>query len=770
MTDHNYVLYVDDDPDLLELGKRFLERNKEYTVTVLNSAFEALDILEKQPFDAIISDYQMPGMDGIEFLREVRSSGKAIPFILFTGRGREEVVIQALNEGADFYLQKGGDPRSQFAELSHKIHQAVRQRRLETSIRNHERRETDIINFLPDSTFAINTDGIIIAWNQAMEALTGLSSARMIGLGNFEYALPFYHERRPLLLDLILRDDPVTYSKYSSIKRDGEHLSAEITISHFHEGTGASFWFTASPLYDNLGVVVGAIESIREITEIKRAEAALRLDESRLEVLLKLNQMISEPMNDITNFALEQAVRLTESTLGYIAFVNEDESVLTMHAWSRAAMHECQIQKKPLTYPVESTGLWGESIRQRSPVITNDYKAPSLLKKGTPEGHVDLIRHLSVPVFDRDRIVVVAGVGNKSDNYGSSDIRQLELLIGGMWTIISRKQVEQELLRNHEELQAAYEEISATEEELRFHLDELTRQDEILRESGRQLNSMATNIPGVVYRFYVNPDGTYGFDYISERSMQILGLPNDLSTFFDNISKGIIQKDRDRFIRSVQHAIRTRTLWEFDGQYVKPSGEKIWVHAVSSPVIENNHLIFDGVIFDNTDRKQAEIEIRKKNEELYASYEKIAAGEKQFRNLLSSMPENVMVHKDGVIVYANQMAAEMTGFSKEELIGSRLGDIITQKDQEMVLRNLGQQDAGDQFGYYEIDMIHKSGALYHVILRSAPIVFNLIPSVVTILIDISDRKRDEKALLESENLYLTVSEPTEAASNNDHNS
>ena len=109
----------------------------------------------------------MPGMDGIEFLKTVRTSGNTIPFILFTGRGREDIVIQALNEGADFYLQKGGEPVSQFAELAHQIRQAVMQRQAEASIRDHERREQDIINFLPDATLAIDKKGTVIAWNRA---------------------------------------------------------------------------------------------------------------------------------------------------------------------------------------------------------------------------------------------------------------------------------------------------------------------------------------------------------------------------------------------------------------------------------------------------------------------------------------------------------------------------------------------------------------------------------------------------------------------------
>ena len=96
-----------------------------------------------------------------------------LPFIIFTGRSREEIVIQALNEGADFYIQKGGEPVSQFAELANKVRKAVVQRRAEASIRDHERREADIINFLPDATFAIDTRGVVIAWNRAMERMTG---------------------------------------------------------------------------------------------------------------------------------------------------------------------------------------------------------------------------------------------------------------------------------------------------------------------------------------------------------------------------------------------------------------------------------------------------------------------------------------------------------------------------------------------------------------------------------------------------------------------
>ncbi len=148
------VLYVDDETGLLDIGKIFLESLGHFSIDTATSACTAISLMNEKKFDAIVSDYQMPEMDGIEFLRRVRTSGSDIPFILFTGRGREEIAIQALNEGADFYLQKGGDPISQFTELAYKIRQAVSRRSAELALKESEKRLSDIINFLPDATFA----------------------------------------------------------------------------------------------------------------------------------------------------------------------------------------------------------------------------------------------------------------------------------------------------------------------------------------------------------------------------------------------------------------------------------------------------------------------------------------------------------------------------------------------------------------------------------------------------------------------------------------
>ena len=222
--------------------------------------------------------------------------------------------------------------------------------------------------------------------------------------------------------------------------------------------------------------IIGTVGYARDITERKQVEETLRLNELRMAGLLELSRMPFTSEKALTDFALEKAIELSRSDLGYLAFVNEDESVLTMYSWSRSAMEKCAIEDKPLVYPVETTGLWGEAIRQRKPVITNDYQAPSPWKKSYPRGHVDVIRHMNIPLFDGHRIVLVAGVGNKVEPYDGMDIRQLTLLMDGMWKIIKHKRAEAELQRYREHLEERVAERTA---ELRQAMNQLAQAEKL---------------------------------------------------------------------------------------------------------------------------------------------------------------------------------------------------------------------------------------------------------------------------------------------------
>jgi hypothetical protein len=132
--------------------------------------------------------------------------------------------------------------------------------------------------------------------------------------------------------------------------------------------------------------------------------------------------------------------RITESSLSYFATVGRDEKSLTMIGWSMSAMLMCKTIDKPLFYRLEETGLWGDAIRERKPVITNDYKGlikPT--KKGYPEGHVTIRSHMNLPILEASTIVLVVGVGNKKTPYTKDDASNVAAYMEAAWPILKAK-------------------------------------------------------------------------------------------------------------------------------------------------------------------------------------------------------------------------------------------------------------------------------------------------------------------------------------------
>jgi PAS domain S-box-containing protein len=188
----------------------------------------------------------------------------------------------------------------------------------EESLKSSERRLADIINFLPDATFAINLEGKIIAWNRAVEEMTGTKAEDMMGKGDCEYAVPFYGDKRPMLIGLVLHPDKEAEERYQHFVREGNAVLAE-AYTHLLD---IYVWGKASPLYDPDGKMVGAIESVRNITERRRAEEERRQLEEHLEAQKRL--FYRESLLSLTGEKLEicdpaDIERYTSSALMKIA-------------------------------------------------------------------------------------------------------------------------------------------------------------------------------------------------------------------------------------------------------------------------------------------------------------------------------------------------------------------------------------------------------------------------------------------------------------------
>ncbi len=612
------VLIVDDEPDLLEVSKEFLELDQGISADTATSAARALELIRLKNYDIIVSDYQMPEMDGIEFLRCVRGEGgrveSEIPFILFTGKGREEVIIKALNAGANFYLTKGGDARAQFAELRNMIEQSVDKHRMESElienkekfenifnsandtilildldgnvleindigcdwlgytkqemlkknikdidsgehakqvpdrmkevlgeefaqfetewiakdgkripIENRARRinyvgqpaflsralditerkryeetlieselkfrtianftydwgywigpddhiiycsptcerissysskeliddpsllqgmvypedrtrfndhlETekgtepdgidfriltrkgeirwishvcravidkkgrnlgrrisnrdityhklleealqaskkmleDIIDFLPDATLVVDQEGRVVAWNQAIERMTDVSKEEMVGQGDHAYSVPFYGTNRRMLLDLLTLENEELKKKYDYVTRKEDILYAETFCSALYRGKGGYLWGTAASIYDDKGNRVGAIESIRNITERKLTQEALQESEEKYRLLVNsaaeaivveqdgVIQMVNPMAIEITALSEQELI-----SKPFESFVHPDDLAMVLENYQKRLRGEVPPTRYPFRLVVKDGSI-----------------------------------------------------------------------------------------------------------------------------------------------------------------------------------------------------------------------------------------------------------------------------------------------------------------------------------------------------------------------------------------------------------------------------
>ncbi len=612
MADPIQVLYVDDEEYLLDIGKLFLEKLGGFSVTTINSAPAALDLLTQKKFDAIVADYQMPEMDGIKFLFEVRKRFGKIPFILFTGRGREEVVIQAINNGVDFYLQKGGEPLAQFAELAHKIRIANERQTIDAALKESEKNlvHAQKIANIGSYIWNMKQDNEIYFSDQMYEIfdlrkdITISSSVMLSRVHPEDKEITQY-----VLDDLIKNKIKIQKLHFRIVRGNGEIGFIEVT---------------SETTFDGNGKPAESVGTVQDITERKLVEDALIKSEEKLR--LKLDSVLSPDVDlaeeDLINIIDKVSIQslmddLYAATGMPIGIIDLKGNVLVKVGWQDICKKFHRIHTKTLKNCIQS------NIALSSGVQKGEFRAYRCLNN---------MWDIVTPLFIGDR-----HVGN---------------IFFGQF----------------------------------FYEDE---------------------VPDT--QVFIDQAQKYGF----EREEYLAALNR------------VPRWSREKVI----HIMR--------------------FYAKFSDLVSK--LSYSNLKLAKTLSAQKRIESA------------LTDSEEQSRLLLSKLPDIVMVHEEGIVVYANQMAIDKTGFSREELIGSHIFDYIVPDNREIVLRNITRRSEGKQVGDYEVDMLDKSGALHHVIVRTSTIIFNKRPSVVMILIDITDRKHAEMELETKHNELLISYEHLAAA-------
>ena len=548
------VLYVDDEPSLLEITKLYLEKKAGFSVDCSLSGSEALSQIAAGHYDAVVSDYQMPEMDGITLLKKVREIHKTLPFILFTGRGREEVVIEAINNGVDFYLQKGGDPVAQYAELSHKIRTAVEQRTSERALKESGDRYRSLVDNMHDcvavyQAVADGEDFVILEFNHAAEKTEQVTREEVVGQ-RVTRVFPGVQEFG--ILDVFRR-----------VWRTGIPESFPVSL---YQDNRISGWRDNFIFKLPSGEIVA---SYSDETARKQAEEAQQKSEEKYRLTL-----------DATNDGIWDWNIPTGGTFFSYRWY-------TMIGYDPGELPATYATWRSLLHP-DDAGRAEQKIQDHIGQKVESYSAEFRMRTKQGDWKWILARG---KVVERDS--------------GGNPIR----MVGTHTDIDERKRIESELEQKNQELMASYEQLTASEEELKSQFDELSRIQKNLAKSEERYRVVADFT--FDWEYWITPDGK--FIYVSPSCERITGYRPEEFIHDPGLLVTITHPDdRGRVIThlsNVKSDVGEHNALEF--RIITKNGEARWIGHECQPVYNTNseYLGNRASNRDITERKEAEQKI-----------------------------------------------------------------------------------------------------------------------------------------------------------------
>lgn len=294
--------------------------------------------------------------------------------------------------------------------------------------------------------FWLAPDGRFIYTSPSCQKITG-------------YAAAEFEADHTLLERIVYPDDRAMFREHrheavhSVLNDAGAELVLRVVCA---DGSVRWLAHVCKPIFDDSGCFLGSRGSNRDITESKLTEIQLKQNQKRMESLVRIAQLQTDDTQNLLDMALAEAIDITGSRIGYIYHYNEENQQFTLNSYSTGVMKECSVESGIKNcYELSNTGIWGEAVRQRIPIVLNDFQAEHPLNKGYPEGHAPLLRYLTLPVFSNESIVGVVAVANKEQPYDETDVLQLMLLMDAVWRIVERIDSDKELRLAKEAAEAA---------------------------------------------------------------------------------------------------------------------------------------------------------------------------------------------------------------------------------------------------------------------------------------------------------------------------
>ncbi len=640
------VLFVEDSVDDTNLIVRLLRMDGyEVEYSRVTTAEGMRTALENGSWDVVISDYGLATFSGPEALILLQSFDATLPFIVVSGPIGEEAIAMMLKLGASEYVMKG-----KYARLIPAIQrelQEAKERRdhlaLEKELAYERSLLRTLLENLPHELYFKDLESRFTLLSHSQAEHLGLSSpVEALGKTDFdffaqEHAQPAFETEQRIL---------ATGQAVMNIEEKETWKDGRIT------------WVRTSkmPLFDQDGNISGTFGISSDITELKRMESLLH---ARMRLLEFGN---SHSIEEMLVRALDEVGEITDSPIGFYHFVDEDQSNLTLQAWSTRTTQEfCTAAGKGSHYAVEQAGVWADALRERRAIIHNNY-AGLASKKGLPEGHAQVHRELVVPIFRREKVVAILGVGNKPTDYTAQDLETVSYLADIAWHICSRVRTEQELRESEAHFRAVTESA----------IDAILTIDEA----------------GKIVSWNRSAEVIFGWT-----KAEILGQPVSL------LIPVSYHDVRDKGIQRVMQGGRPEVIGKTVELYaVRRDGSEFPIEISLSGWGTSKGKFSTAILRDISDRKQAEKALRDEEERYRGLYEHVPVG--LFR-----------MDPDGKIGMANSFLVRMLGYETlEELLHERF-----EKGDGKLLWNFRQRLAKDEsFQGYEESIQKKDSSIVFV--------------------------------------------------------
>jgi PAS domain S-box-containing protein len=778
------VLCVDDEPAFLDIVKLFLERTGIFTVDTADSAFTALEKLRKKSYDAIVSDYQMPGMDGIEFLKRVRASYPHIPFIIFTGKGREEIAVKAFEHGADSYSQKGGEAKAQFAELAHKIQRAVSARRAEIAVQKYQVQLANAMDLAQIVNWEFDVATGLFSFNDRFYALYGTTAEREGGttMPAEVYVRKFVHPDDIPAVTRVIRDvlaitDPDSFQQgeHRILRRDGQVRDIVVRFA---------------VVMDPSGKVVRTYGVNQDITERKRMEEIVRTERDFAESIVNTAQtivLVLDPggrilrfnpfMEEISGYRLEDV----QGKDWFSTFVPERDrdQVRTIFSDALTGNQTRGVVNSIVTRAGQEREIrwYSTTLRDSRGTITGllstgqditDYRKAERELKASELTYRGLFNTIGQAIFIHDmdaRIIDVNDGALALFGYSREEFigKAPEFLLapgrGDYRAVMDTARRACSGEPQQMEMWAGRKNGEVFPNDVRFYrgvyfgkdvlisivtdITEWKHAEEALRESEERYRGVVEDQTELICRFA--PDGTLTF--VNDAYCRYFGLGRE-GCIGRPHNVALPRDDALRMKRHLEGLTRDNPAGVIEHRIVMPSGEVRWQRWSDRAIFDTSGSIieYQSVGRDTTEEKRAEEALRER--------------ENKYRTIFSTTgTAMVVIEEDGTISLANEEFAHLCGYSRAEIEGKKKWtEFVVAEDLNRMLaqHRLRREDPGRALTHYEFNFVTKSGDI-----RAISLTIDMIPGTtqsVASLLDVTGYKNAEQELRESEENYRTLVE------------